>query len=153
MSDTNDYSAARPSVCPVCNTEQEFDESLGHDSRENGDLEFLWECENCEFQFTTIKQLDNSGPEVHTLLWQENEEGEVVRAIQVPEGEDHFSVKAHRADLNMRTLPNYEVHGRKWAINRLYEVFCDLYSLEDQPEEEQSIAWLPEEMQTEDNSE
>lgn len=151
MTETDEHSAAQPSVCPVCSTEQDFDDCITHDSRQNGNLEFLWECTSCDFRFTTIKQLENSGPEVHTLLWQETEDGKVTQVIHVPEGKGHFSVKVHRADLNMRATPNYEVQGREWAIERLYELFSQSYDLEEQPKEDYSIAWLPDEMQSNDS--
>lgn len=139
---SKEYSAANPTVCPFCNTDQEFEESLSHDSTRDGDLEFRWECEECEDIFTTIKQLDISGPEEHTLFWNETDEGEVIEAKIVEGDEDSVGVKMERANRKMIGAVFYEVSDRPWAIERLFDILREQYDLEDVEEGYVSVPWM-----------
>lgn len=141
-----EYSAARPQACPFCGVQREFEESITHDQRDNGDLEFLWECPECGNQFTTVNQLEVDPTENHTFMWVHDEDdGDVVQFIHIHGGEENTGVKAKRAELNMMGGQNYEVHGRDWAIQRLFEVFDEQFDLPEESEGPLEISWLDEE--------
>lgn len=132
MSEGNEFTASQPQACPFCATEQGFEECVTHDSTDDGDLEFLWECEHCENRFTTIKPLDTDGIENHTLMWVETDEHGVTQVLHIEGGEDCAGVEWKRAQFNMMECRVYEVHGRDWAVERLFEMFKTMYDLPDE---------------------
>jgi len=130
---TGEFSASSPEACPFCSvTGVEF-EGVTHDGTEDGDLEFTWECPDCENTFKTVKELDTDGPEVWSLLWLERSENDVSRVVKVEGNDDAVGVKMQRAKHNMLEGDAYEVQGNRWSIDRLFDAFGEEYDL---PEEE-----------------
>lgn len=126
---TDEFSAASPSACPFCEAMGIDFEGITHDGTDDGDLEFTWECPECENTFKTIKALESDGPEVWSLLWLEDLESNVFRVVQVEGDDDAPGVKIQRAKHNMLQGDAYEVQGNKWSIDRLFDIFGEVYDL------------------------
>lgn len=118
---------SKPSACPYCHTEQEFlDGNREHTDEHN--IVFVYQCSECGEEFASFIECPDPEYSNHTLMWTVSE-GEVSRVFHIPGDEDSLDVEWKRAEFNMVGCEVYEVHGRDWAIEELFDMFTDAYDL------------------------